>query len=191
MAPKAHHIINSAHFCASVSEAVQSVQRIIATTARPRTQAWTVWSPEEAAERVIGEPVPTAILFGPEDSGLAAEDLALAQSIVTFPTTSVSSINLGQAVTAMCAELKRTDADAPSPSPASKPMSANAGVQEALVDHAIEVLGDAGYLDGRSRLMVRNTLFRLAGRSQLTSEEVNILQGMVKQLDWWFKVGWK
>ena len=191
MAPKDHHIINNAHFCKSISEAVQSTQRIIATTARPRTQEWTVWSPEEAASVIREDPVPTAILFGPEDNGLSSEDMALVQSVVTFPTTHVSSINLGQAVTAMCAELKRNASVQAPTNTKSNPVSVNAGVQESLVHHAMDVLNDAGYLEGRSKLTVQNTLFRLAGRSQLSSEEVNILQGMVKQLDWWFKVGWK
>jgi tRNA/rRNA methyltransferase len=187
MAPKAHHIINNAHFCESISEAVESAQRIFATTARPRTKDWTVWSPDEAAAVISEDPVPTAILFGPEDNGLSSEDMALVQAIVTFPTTHVSSINLGQAVTAMCAELKRSAISQAPGEIRPSPVTVNAGVQEELVQHALEVLDKAGYLEGRSQLMVQNTLFRMASRTQLTPEEVHILQGMVKQLDWWFK----
>ncbi|MGB0637881.1 MAG: RNA methyltransferase [Myxococcota bacterium] len=191
MAPKSHHIINNAHFCDSISEAVASSQRILATTARPRTQDWTVWSPEEAASVISEDPVPTAILFGPEDNGLSSEDMALVQSIVTFPTTEVSSLNLGQAVTALCAELRRSGLNQDPVTIKSSPDAVNAGVQEALIHHAITVLDKAGYLQGRSQLMVENTLFRLTSRTQLTSEEVHILQGMVKQIDWRFKAGLK
>jgi len=187
MAPKSHHIINEAHFCHSISEAVADAQRIVATTARPRTREWPVFSPEELSAGIAVQPVPTAILFGPEDSGLSNEDLALAESLLHFPTTEVSSMNLGQAVTATAASLAaahRMHTETPVEHPGDL---APAGRREALVRRTVSVLESSDYLNGRSKAIVTNTLIRLAGRSQLQNEEVNNLLGMVKQLEWWFR----
>ena len=185
MAPKAHHIINDAHYCETVSEAVASSAQVIATTARPRNQEWMVRTPEDAANFIAADPVPTAILFGPEDNGLSNEDLSLAESILTFPTTHVSSLNLGQAVTATCAALRMAETGA-SPITAGK-KSVSVNKREELVERAINVLTDSGYLDGRSRRLVTNTLVRLAARAELSDDEANNLMGMLKQVNWWFK----
>jgi tRNA/rRNA methyltransferase len=186
MAPKAHHVINGARFCRSVSEAVANMAQVVATTARPRNQDWIVRTPTEVGQHIAQSPVPTAILFGPEDNGLSNEDLALAESILTFPTTHVSSLNLGQAVTATCAALRTAQGS----------VLTNDDVQttqvpverrEELVDRTLNALETSGYLDGRSRRIVTNTLIRLSARADMTHEEVNSLLGMIKQVNWWFR----
>ena len=185
MAPKSHHVIDGAHYCESVEEAVASAQWVVATTARPRTRDWPVSPPEAIGEMIASQRIPTAILFGPEDSGLSNEDLRFAQHLLHFPTTAISSINLGQAVTATAASLAtahrttspaEVHADAP-PAPVGK--------RTEVVRRAIEVLDTSGYLNGRSEEMVANTLIRLAGRADMTDDEVNNLLGMVKHLGWW------
>lgn len=186
MAPKAHHVINQARFCRTVSEAVAGSAQVIATTARPRNQEWVVRSPAEVGQHIAREPVNTAILFGPEDNGLSNEDLALAESILTFPTTQVSSINLGQAVTATCAALRAAqlgDAIQDGTPVASVPVKK----REELVDRTLQALKTAGYLDGRSQRIVTNTLIRLSARAEMTEEEANSLLGMIKQVNWWLK----
>ena len=186
MAPKAHHIIDNAHYCASVSEAVAHSEQVIATTARPRTQEWMVRTPDEAAHFVASNPIPTAILFGPEDNGLSNDDLALAESILTFPTTHISSLNLGQAVTATCAALRMAQTSAQDTTEA-RTKKVSVDKREELVQRTLLALDTSGYLDGRSRRLVTNTLVRLAARAELSDDEANNLMGMIKQVNWWFK----
>jgi tRNA/rRNA methyltransferase len=186
MAPKAHHVINNARFCRSVSEAVADAGQVIATTARPRNQEWIVRTPTEVGQHIAQHPIPTAILFGPEDNGLSNEDLALAESILTFPTTHVSSLNLGQAVTATCAAL-RTAHGAFQPREDVDSAQAPVEKREELVDRTLHALDSSGYLDGRSRRIVTNTLIRLSARADMSHEEVNSLLGMIKQVNWWLK----
>ena len=187
MAPKSHHVINNAHYCSSISEAVQGAQRVIATTARPRTRDWPVLPPEELGATIALNPVPTAILFGPEDSGLSNEDLSLAEALLHFPTGEVSSLNLGQAVTATAAALATAHRVEPIATGTIEGDYANVGRREELVNRVISVLDSADYLNGRSKEIVTNTLVRIAGRSELQNEEDNNLLGMVKQLEWWFR----
>ena len=185
MAPKAHHIIDHALYCRSVSEAVADSAHVIATTARPRTQEWVVRTPLQAGQAIAANPIPTAILFGPEDSGLSNDDLALAESIITFPTTHISSLNLGQAVTATCAAL-RMGVD---PSIPNEVLETPVSIQkrEELTGHILESLEASGYLVGRSRRLVANTLMRLSAKANLTDGETNNLLGMAKQISWWFR----
>ncbi len=189
MAPKSHHIIDSAHYCATVSEAVADAKVVYATTARPRTRGWPVLEPLAIGQAIAKKPVPTAILFGPEDCGLSNADLDLAEALLHFPTTdAVSSLNLGQAVTATVTAL----ASAQRQQMGAKPDTSAAAIatiarREALVGRVISVLGASGYLKGRPDDVVANTLIRLSGRCELKDEELNQLMGMVKQLDWWFK----
>ncbi len=185
MAPKSHHIIDNAHFCGSVEEAVASSQWVVATTARPRTREWPTSTPEAIGEEIARTHTPTAILFGPEDSGLSNDDLRLAQHLLHFPTTAISSINLGQAVTATAASLAAAHRalEGPLEVPTSEP--APVGKRVEVVQRTVEILGTAGYLNGRSEEMVTNTLVRLVGRAELQEEEVNNLLGMVKHLRWW------
>ena len=80
----------------------------------------------------------------------------MAQHLMHFPTTAISSINLGQAVTATAASLAAaplgcTDRSGPSRQPCP------VGKRAEVVRRAVEVLETAGYLNGRSEEMVANT----------------------------------
>ena len=55
---------------------------------------------------------PLVLLFGPEDSGLNSDELALAETVVTIPTNPLYPVmNLSQAVVVMLYELSRTMAE--------------------------------------------------------------------------------
>lgn len=187
MAPKSHHVINDAHYCESVADAVAHAQRVIATTARPRSREWPVHGPLEVSRLVASDPVPTAILFGPEDSGLSNEDLGLAEALLHFPTGKVSSINLGQAVTATVTALASAHQPGDETLESDADERAPVGRREDLVKRVMEVLDTTEYLQGRSDPVVSNTLIRLAARADLRQEELNNLLGMVKQVRWWLK----
>src|SRR5690606_26036986 len=58
-----------------------------------------VLRPDEVAAEISGQTGRSAILFGPERSGLETEDVALARAIVTVPINpDFGSLNLAQAV---------------------------------------------------------------------------------------------
>jgi len=185
MAPKSHHVINSARICATIEEAVADSIRVVATTARARNREWPTHSPEGFGEMVAANPVSTAVLFGPEDSGLSNEDLRVVESLLHFPTTDVRSLNLGQAVTSTAVALAMGARE--SSTGGAPPPQATAGRRTEVIERCVEALTDVGYLDGRSSLVVSNTLTRIAARANLTDEEVNNLLGMVKHLRWWIR----
>ena len=183
MAPKSHHVIDSARICATIEEAVADSTRVVATTARARNREWPTHTPEGFGQMVAAKPVSTAVLFGPEDSGLSNDDLRVVESLLHFPTTDVRSLNLGQAVTstAVALAMGARGSDALDP----PPMQATTGRRMDVIERCVGALTDVGYLEGRSSLVVSNTLARIAARAHLTDEEVNNLLGMVKHLRWW------
>jgi tRNA/rRNA methyltransferase len=83
----------------SLADAVADCAHVYATTVRKRGVTKPVVTPEEAAAAIRRGPGRSALVFGPERSGLETEDVALARAIVTVPINpEFGSLNLAQAV---------------------------------------------------------------------------------------------
>lgn len=83
----------------SLADAVADCAHVYATTVRKRGVTKPVLTPEEAARSIHAEQGRSAIVFGPERSGLETDDVALARVIVTVPINpEFGSLNLAQAV---------------------------------------------------------------------------------------------
>ena len=94
----------------TVAEAVADCPNVFATTVRKRGVTKPVVTHEQAADAVHLGPGKSAILFGPERSGLETEDVALARTIVTVPINpEFGSLNLAQAVILIAYELVEFD----------------------------------------------------------------------------------
>ncbi len=93
-------VLEGARVYASVAEAVADCAHVYATTVRKRGVTKPVLTPEEAAREIHSHnDARSAILFGPERSGLETEDVALARAIITVPINpEFASLNLAQAV---------------------------------------------------------------------------------------------
>lgn len=83
----------------TLAEAVADCANVYATTVRKRGVTKPVLTPEEAAREIHTQPGRSAIVFGPERSGLETDDVALARAILTVPINpDFASLNLAQAV---------------------------------------------------------------------------------------------
>ena len=92
-------VLERASVFASVAEAVADCAHVYATTVRKRGVTKPVVTPEAAATAIHAGPGRSAILFGPERSGLETDDVAVARTIVTVPINpEFGSLNLAQAV---------------------------------------------------------------------------------------------
>ncbi|MFD1786710.1 TrmH family RNA methyltransferase [Sphingomonas floccifaciens] len=92
-------VLANARVYDTVAEAVADCAHVYATTVRKRGVTKPVVTPEIAARDIHAGPGTSAILFGPERSGLETEDVALARTIVTVPINpEFGSLNLAQAV---------------------------------------------------------------------------------------------
>ena len=131
-APGAHHVIDQARIVGSVEAAVAGHAQVFGTTARARRIEQEVWGPSQLCREVIHRPLQTALLFGPEDSGLKNTEIACCRSLIRIPTTEQSSLNLAQAVTVLCA-LLRSEALGQEPAPRPPVSPQNMALHELLI----------------------------------------------------------
>ncbi|NNE43327.1 MAG: RNA methyltransferase, partial [Gemmatimonadetes bacterium] len=107
----AHDILDAAKTYATLPEALADCRRSGATTARPRHWSRPVRHPAEAMGPADGgDGAPYAVVFGPEDSGLRNEDLAVCDEILSIPLpdTTDSTLSLPASCAIVCHELSRS-----------------------------------------------------------------------------------
>ena len=95
----ANIVLEQAQVFDTLAEAVADCAQVYATTVRKRGVTKPVVTPAQAAEAIHRGPGRSALVFGPERSGLDSDDVALARAIVTVPINpEFASLNLAQAV---------------------------------------------------------------------------------------------
>ncbi len=92
-------VLERAQVYETLADAVADCAHVYATTVRKRGVTKPVVTPEEAARTIVAEEGRSALVFGPERSGLETDDVALARTILTVPINpEFGSLNLAQAV---------------------------------------------------------------------------------------------
>ena len=105
-AKKAERIINNIKVYNDLESALSNFSFVAATTNRLRYLEKNFTNDFKLIKRKIISNKKSAILFGPENSGLSNEDLRLSDIIFTIETNSKSnSLNLSHAVTVLCYKL--------------------------------------------------------------------------------------
>jgi tRNA/rRNA methyltransferase len=184
----ANAIVRKAAVFADVPAAVQDLHKLFATTARERDQAKSVLSAEgfasEAKARgAAGQAV--GILFGPERTGLENAEVALADTIVSFPVSpAFPSLNLAQSVSLVAYECFKAfeSAEAPFALAHVTPPATRAMVLS-FFDHLEAELEKGDYFipDGKRAVMSRN-LRNIFHRIELTEADIRTLRGVVVAL---------
>ncbi len=176
-------ILEKARVFDSVAEAVADCGLVAATTARERGLSLPVLSParlpREAAARSSQR---TAVLFGPEASGLSNEDLAVANGLISVPLNpDFSSLNLAQAVLLIAYEWFQ--AAGAVETRAAQPTLAERAAVDNLMARLIEALEQRGFFGvEEKRPTVEANLYALFGKAQLTKGEVGMLHGIFRAL---------
>ena len=100
-AADADHVLNNAKLYDNIDDAIGDSERVFAATPRQRSLRIPGLDLREAVSEIVdaSPPPKTAILFGPEASGLDNETLSRADRLVHFATNpDFPSLNLAQAV---------------------------------------------------------------------------------------------
>ena len=167
----------------TVAAAVADCSLVFASTVRRRDLVIPVVGPEEMATQLHSNEGRSAILFGPERSGLETEDVALANRIVTVPINpEFGSLNLAQAVILLAYEWSRRAGLA---QPTAKDMEPPAPMAEleGLIRQLDGALDDAGYFFPPDRVAAtRMTIRTILTKPRWSSREVSALRGMVRSL---------
>ncbi|MEO0533218.1 MAG: RNA methyltransferase [Cyanobacteria bacterium P01_A01_bin.123] len=212
MAVHADGVLHQAQQVADLSTALVGCQRAIATTARPRADM-PLETPEAALPWLLNSdsdvPLETALIFGPEDRGLSNGELNYAQRYVMIPANpAYPSLNLAQAV-AVCGYVLRHCADAGGgaaklaqirhavsstctlPNSQAAPTAPSQTVLTAPIDqidgyfqHLEAVLLKIGYLYPHTASSRLEKLRRLLYRAEPSEQEVSMLRGILRQVEW-------
>ena len=167
----------------SVGQAVADCRYIYATTVRPRDLWKPTVTPAQAAGEIRGRDFAQAILFGAERSGLATDELATANAIMTVPVNpAFKSLNLAQAVLLAAYEWFKA-ADATPPIALNYEPPATHGALEGLIDQTDAALEAAAYYRAPSRVASTKRIVRnLLTRPGWSEEEVRTMRGIVASL---------
>ena len=194
----ARGILDGHRRAASLEKALAPYRRAVGTTstrARSLGAPVPLLSPPELPPVLDRDPpdTPTALVFGPEPSGLTADELAKLSPLVTIPCSPAQpTLNLAQAVLILAYELfihrlRRGEVEAAGgigsgvEGTNSRDLPASGAEVEGLFEHGREVLAAVGFdRDDTFEATVRD-LRRLAGRAAVTGREVSILRGICRR----------
>jgi tRNA/rRNA methyltransferase len=183
----ATEVLNRLQLFERVEDAAADLHRLYATTARTREIAKPVVSPRTAAQEArlaIASGERTGILFGPERTGLANDELVLADAVLSVPVNpAFFSLNLAQAVLLVAYEWFQSG-DAPGRrqvDPAGRP--ATKGELDQLLKHLIAELDATHFFRTADRRQSMARALRLIfARADLHEPDVHLLRGVIKQL---------
>ena len=176
-------VLEKARVFDSVEEAIADCSTIYASTVRRRDLVMPVLTPEAMAGEISRSAAPSAILFGPERSGLETGDVALANSIVTVPINpDFGSLNLAQAVILLAYEWSKTTALSVPPEKALEPAAPH-GELDGMIRQLEETLEEKGYFHPPSRTeATKNTLRTIFTKTGWSSREVKAIRGVIRAL---------
>lgn len=176
-------VLEQAQLFASVKEAVADCSLIFASTVRRRDLVMPVVDPAEMAARIGISGQRSAIVFGPERSGLETEDVALANAIVTVPINpQFGSLNLAQAVILLAYEWSKSSSLAQPTAKELEPPAPHAEL-EGLIAQLDEELDSKGYFHPPSRTeATKNTLRTIFTKTGWSSREIKAIRGVIRAL---------
>lgn len=186
LAADAEDVLDRAHVCQTLEEAVHDCRLIIGTSARSRRIGWPTLDPSEGARQLLAAAAEdsVALVFGQERTGLINKELDRCHAVIAIPANpAYSSINLAGSVQIMAYELMRagarmgampsTDETLESARPATH------GEMEHFYQHFEQVLVETGFLDPANPRFLMRRLRRLFNRAAPDQNEINILRGIL------------
>ena len=184
----ADEILRNAKIFKTVEEAVADLQKVYATTGRPRDMIKPVFTGQGMAKDIQArqaQGIKCGVMFGPERTGLENEDVAYADAIVNIPLNPKHcSLNLAQAVLLTGYEIFRlTDSTAEEYLATPNTVPADKTELEHLFTHLEDELEQVGYFRSPEKKprMMRN-LRSIFLRADFTSQDVRTLHGVITDL---------
>ena len=183
----AEDILKKATVTTSLEVALKNINHIIGFTARKRELTQPHKNVRDLSKQLINEASNNkiAIIFGNETNGLSNLELQHCQSLGFIDANSkYSSLNLAHAVQIVCHEIRMVS-EFPVKNKILKQITKNYvshDLQNGFYKHLEEILDEIGFLKKiqADRLMMRLRL--LFNRTQMEKEEVNILRGILSEI---------
>lgn len=183
----AQDILASAKIVNTIEEALQGCHYVAAVSARLREFSPPILAPREFALHIssrINEPV--ALIFGNERYGLPNEIVVNCNALINIPANpEYSSLNLAQAVQLLAYECRLSGLSEVASVTAEigfQGAPASALDVDGMYTHLERALVAIDFLNPASPKKLMPRLKRLFSRTQLETEEVNILRGIAKKI---------
>lgn len=184
MAAGGAEIIETATVYDSLAEAAYDITFMAAATARRRDMPIRSGDPRQAAQTIVSHSGRSALLFGPEASGLDNEEVVQADLLVSAPLNpAYPSLNLAQAVLLMAWEWRvaalgervSTSAVVEQPAPIKE--------RDYLYTRLEIALDDGGFFTSAEMApAVKRNIRALFNRAAPTSQEISTLHGVIQAL---------
>ncbi len=185
MAVSAGPLFDARREVATLAEAVADCGLVMGATARLGLYRQHAATPRELAPRALdaAEHAPVALVFGREDKGLSNEEIALCTQLIRIPShPGYVSLNLAQAVMVCAYEL--FVAAGVFEAPVEKSAESPADLRERLFDIWRKTLLDIGFMSEEKADHMMLGLRRVWSRGKMTVDDVNILLGIARQMQW-------
>ncbi|UOD28132.1 RNA methyltransferase [Massilia violaceinigra] len=182
----AQDVLQGARIVGSIGEALDGCNFAAAVSARLREFSPPVWTPRAFAGHVAGQgDLSAALIFGNERFGLPNQIVEQCNVLINIPANpDYSSLNLAQAAQVLAYECRVAgDTEAPAPSAIGfHGDSASLDQVEGMYAHLEQALVAIDFLDADNPKKLMPRLKRLFARTQLETEEVNILRGIARHI---------
>ena len=183
----AEDILKKATRVSTLEGALKNINHVIGFTARKRELTQPHKNVRDLSKQLINEASNNkiAIIFGNETNGLSNLELQHCQSLGFIDANSkYSSLNLAHAVQIVCHEIRMVS-ELPIKNKILKQITkkyVSHDLQNGFYKHLEEILDEIGFLKKiqANRLMMRLRL--LFNRTQMEKEEVNILRGILSEI---------
>ncbi|MGV3741370.1 MAG: RNA methyltransferase [Burkholderiaceae bacterium] len=182
----AQDVLKNARIVGSLDEALSGCNFAAALSARLREFSPPILTPRKLAEHLAqAAELNAALVFGNERFGLSNEDVAKCNVLINIPANpDYSSLNLAQALQVLAYECRMAAIEGGAVVSSIGFQGEAAGLKqiEGMYAHLEEALIAIDFLDPQSPKKLMPRLRRLFARTQLETEEVNILRGIAKQI---------
>ena len=185
MAAGADSLLENAHICNTFRDAINDCHIIYATSARPREISLPGLIPSSCATQIAQQPDNTniAIVFGREKSGLNNQELMQCNYHIHIPSNpEFSSLNLAQSVQIMCYELRMKLLSPSAEVITQQDRYATGHEIELFYEHLHNVLVDLDFINPAHPKKLMQRIRRMFNRIQLEAMEINLLRGILTQI---------
>ena len=179
-------VLQGAQIVDSIGQALDGCNFAAAVSARLREFSPPVWSPREFSAHAAGDAnLRPALILGNERFGLPNQIVERCNVLINIPANpEYSSLNLSQAAQVLAYEcrLAAQGENRTQEGIGFQGEAASVAQIEGMYAHLEEALVAIGFLDAHNPKKLMPRLKRLFARTQLETEEVNILRGIARQI---------
>lgn len=190
-AASALDVLEGAEVVSDLKHALADCSLVIGTSARSRSIPWPMLTPEQSAQKIVQESqqAEVALVFGREDSGLNNEELQQCHYHVQIPADEdYSSLNLAAAVMVLSYEIRKAVLKLADQSDREEDeywdqAKATGDQVEHFYDHLERVMVAINFHDPDNPRQLMQRMRRLFGRIRIDVMEMNILRGILSNIE--------